>query len=249
MADDQTTDFGYSRVNAAEKAGKVADVFHSVASRYDVMNDLMSGGVHRLWKRFTIEVAAVRPGQHMLDLATGTGDLAAKFARCVGDQGFVIASDINASMLGEGRRRLEDKGIAGNVTYVQASAEALPFESNAFDGVSIGFGLRNVTDKDRALREMLRVLRPGGQALILEFSHPTIPFLKPIYDAYSFKILPLLGKAVTGDEQSYRYLVESIRMHPDQATLADMMKTAGFVQVDWYNLTGGVVALHRGFKA
>ncbi len=249
MADEKTTHFGYQQVDVAEKARKVADVFHSVASKYDLMNDLMSGGAHRLWKRFAIEVAAVRPGQRVLDLATGTGDLAAKFARATGPTGEVVASDINASMLGEGRRRLEDQGIAGNVEYVQASAEVLPFPSNHFDCVTIAFGLRNVTQKERALAEMVRVLKPGGRALILEFSHPTVPGLKPIYDAYSFNIIPKLGRLVTGDEQSYRYLVESIRMHPDQAALAKMMEEAGFCQVDWFNLTGGVVALHRGFKA
>lgn len=249
MTDDRSTHFGYQQVDVGEKARKVADVFHSVASRYDVMNDLMSGGAHRLWKRFAIEVAAVRPGQRVLDLATGTGDLAAKFARLVGPSGEVVASDINASMLGEGRRRLEDKGIAGNVEYVQASAEVLPFPSNHFDCVTIAFGLRNVTHKERALAEMHRVLRPGGRVMVLEFSHPTTPLVKPLYDAYSFNVIPKLGGMVTGDEASYRYLVESIRMHPDQAALGKMMEEAGFEQVDWYNLTFGVVALHRGFKA
>ncbi len=243
-----TTHFGYQTVAVEEKAKKVADVFHSVAARYDIMNDLMSLGIHRLWKRFTIEMAGVRTGQQVLDIAGGTGDLAKAFAKRVGPTGRVILSDINASMLGVGRDRLINEGIAQNVEFVQANAECLPFADNTFDLLTISFGLRNVTDKDKALRSMFRVLKPGGRLLVLEFSKPIHEPLSKIYDAYSFSVLPALGKLVTQDADSYRYLAESIRMHPDQETLKSMMETAGFERCDYHNLTGGIVALHRGFK-
>ncbi len=242
------THFGYETVDSSEKQGKVAEVFHSVANKYDVMNDLMSMGIHRLWKRYTIEISGVRPGQKVLDLAGGTGDLAAKFARIVGQTGQVTLSDINNSMLNVGRERLTDKGILGNVDYVQANAECLPFPDNHFDLITIAFGLRNVTDKDAALRSMYRVLKPGGKLLVLEFSKPTIKALNPIYDTYSFKVLPFIGKLITNDADSYRYLAESIRMHPDQDSLKEMMENAGFVQCDYFNLSAGIVALHRGYK-
>ncbi|RMD68510.1 MAG: class I SAM-dependent methyltransferase, partial [Gammaproteobacteria bacterium] len=212
------------------------------------MNDLMSFGLHRLWKRFTVELSGARPGNRVLDLAGGTGDLTALFARRVGKEGRVVLSDINAAMMEEGRHRLLDQGIAGNVAYVQADAEALPFADMSFHILSIGFGLRNVTHKERALREMYRVLKPGGRVLILEFSHPTVAPLRPAYDAYSFKVLPLLGRMVAGDEASYRYLAESIRMHPDQETLKAMMEEAGFEHCEYFNLTGGITAVHRGYK-
>jgi len=213
-----------------------------------MMNDLMSMGVHRLWKRLTIEKSGVRRGHSVLDLAGGTGDLTAKFSKIVGDQGQVILGDINDSMLKVGRARLIDRGIAGNVNYVQANAECLPFPDNSFDCITIAFGLRNVTDKDAALRSMFRVLKPGGRLLILEFSKPIAPGLSPLYDFYSFKILPFMGKVVANDSESYQYLAESIRMHPDQETLKDMMLNAGFERCDYNNLTGGIVALHSGFK-
>ncbi len=242
------THFGYQTVDADAKAGMVGDVFHSVADKYDVMNDLMSFGVHRLWKRFTIEQSAVRPGQTVLDLAGGTGDLAAKFARRVGSKGQVVLADINESMLRVGRERLTDKGIVGNIEYTLADAEQLPFEDNTFDCITIAFGLRNVTNKDRALESMHRVLKPGGRLLVLEFSKPVLPLLSKAYDAYSFTALPFMGKLVANDAESYRYLAESIRMHPDQETLKSMMDTAGFFKTSYHNLTGGVVALHKGFK-
>lgn len=245
---DKTTHFGFKDVPLEEKARKVADVFHSVASKYDVMNDLMSLGVHRIWKRYTIEISGVRTGNHVLDLAGGTGDLTMRFSRLVGPTGSVILSDINDSMLKMGRQRLVDKGIVGNVRYVQANAESLPFADNYFDCLSIAFGLRNVTDKDAALRAMYRVLKPGSPVLILEFSKPVLTALNPIYDAYSFKILPWLGKTITGDADSYRYLAESIRKHPDQETLKEMMEQAGFERCEYFNLSGGIVALHRGYK-
>ena len=245
---DGTTHFGYERVPVTEKARKVAKVFDSVASKYDVMNDVMSFGVHRLWKRFAIELSGVRAGQRVLDLASGTGDLAAEFSRKVGCVGEVVASDINASMLNAGRERLVDKGIVGNVRYVQTNAERLPFPDNYFDCITIAFGLRNVTDKDAALRSMCRVLRPGGKLLVLEFSKPVVPGLKPVYDVYSFKLLPAMGKMIAGDADSYRYLAESIRMHPDQGALQVMMERAGLERCDYFNLAGGIVALHRGYK-
>ncbi|MDF1655497.1 MAG: bifunctional demethylmenaquinone methyltransferase/2-methoxy-6-polyprenyl-1,4-benzoquinol methylase UbiE [Coxiellaceae bacterium] len=244
----ETTHFGYTDVPVADKAGKVAEVFHSVAAKYDLMNDLMSFGLHRIWKRFAVGQLDIRPGQKILDLASGTGDIAALMSPMVGKQGQVILSDINESMLSLGRDRMLDKGLSNNMSFALANAEALPFEDNYFDRITIGFGLRNVTDKDAALRSMFRVLKPGGRCLILEFSKPPAEILNKVYDEYSFKLLPKIGKRVTGDEESYRYLAESIRMHPDQHTLADMMRTAGFEDVDYHNLTGGIVACHRGFK-
>ena len=245
---DKTTHFGYKQVNVEEKAGKVADVFHSVAGNYDLMNDLMSGGVHRLWKRVTIEMSGVRPGHHVLDIAGGTGDLAAKFSRIVGPEGTVVLADINDSMLKVGRDRLVDRGITDNVRFSQADAQYLPFPDNTFDVITIAFGLRNVTDKDMALRSMLRVLKPGGKLLVLEFSKPPNQLLSKIYDGYSFNILPKLGKLFANDADSYQYLAESIRMHPDQETLMGMMENAGFANTDYHNMTGGIVALHRGVK-
>ena len=248
MADDRSTDFGFERVALADKARRVRGVFDSVADNYDLMNDLMSAGAHRLWKRFTLALANLRPGQQALDVAGGSGDLAAGMARQVGERGLVVLTDINAAMLARGRDRLIDAGIVGNVRYVQANAERLPFADGVFDCITIGFGLRNVTDKAAALASMRRALRPGGQLLVLEFSHPTAPGLKPLYDAYSFKVLPLLGKFVARDEASYRYLAESIRMHPDQDTLLKMMQDAGLEGCRYHNLTGGIVAVHRGYR-
>tara|TARA_R110002110_G_scaffold10401_4_gene51103 strand:- start:6 stop:755 length:750 start_codon:yes stop_codon:yes gene_type:complete len=249
MSDKRTTHFGYREVEEDAKAGLVANVFHSVAGRYDLMNDLMSGGIHRIWKRFTIELSAVRAGQSVLDIAGGTGDLAAKFADIVGPTGCVVLADINESMLNVGRDKLLDHGYQGNLEFVQADAQYLPFPDDSFDCVSIAFGLRNVTDKDLALRSMLRVLKPGGRLLVLEFSKPANPLLEKAYDSYSFRMLPFMGKLVAGDSESYQYLAESIRMHPDQETLLGMLEDAGFVNCEYHNLTGGVVALHRGFKA
>jgi demethylmenaquinone methyltransferase/2-methoxy-6-polyprenyl-1,4-benzoquinol methylase len=242
------TDFGFTKVPVNEKARKVAEVFASVAPKYDVMNDLMSMGLHRVWKRFAIGLVAARPGQVILDLASGTGDLAALLAKDVGAAGRVLATDINAPMLGEGRRRLTNRGIVGNIEYVQANAEKLPFPSNHFHAVTIAFGLRNVTNKATALAEMYRVLKPGGQLVVLEFSQPIVAPLRPIYDAYSFKILPAIGRLVANDAESYRYLAESIRMHPDQEKLKEMMRDAGFGPVEYFNLAAGIVAAHRGFK-
>jgi len=239
-------DFGYEAVPAGEKAGRVRAVFDSVADNYDLMNDLMSGGLHRLWKRFTLSQTGLRPGQRALDVAGGTGDLAAGLARQVGASGLVVLSDINWAMLSRGRDRLLDEGIAANVGFVQANAERLPFADASFDCVTIGFGLRNVTDKPAALASMRRVLRPGGQLLVLEFSQPAAG-LRPFYDLYSFRVLPAMGRLVARDADSYRYLAESIRMFPDQPTLAAMMRDAGFEDCRWHNLTGGVVAVHRGF--
>ena len=246
--DQKTTHFGYEQVSVDDKADRVAGVFHSVAAKYDVMNDLMSGGVHRLWKRFTIELSAVRPGHKVLDIAGGTGDLAYKFSKLVGDDGQVILSDINSSMLNVGRDRLINRGVNNNVQYAQLDAQYLPFDDNTFDCITIAFGLRNVTDKDMALRSMLRVLKPGGRLLVLEFSKPKNPLLSKVYDEYSFRVLPMMGKLITQDADSYRYLAESIRMHPDQETLKTMMNTAGFANTEYYNMTGGVVALHKGIK-
>ncbi|EDY85721.1 ubiquinone/menaquinone biosynthesis methyltransferase UbiE [gamma proteobacterium HTCC5015] len=244
----KTTHFGYQQVDANEKAGRVAEVFHSVASKYDVMNDFMSMGIHRLWKRYTIDISGVRPGHKVLDLAGGTGDLAKAFSKKVGATGEVVLSDINASMLSEGRSRMLDAGVANNMRFVQANAEALPFPDNTFNCVTMAFGLRNVTDKDAALRSIYRVLKPGGRLLVLEFSRPTNSLFRKIYDEYSFRVIPKVGEAVTGDRDSYQYLVESIRMHPDQDTLKGMMEEAGFDRSDYINLTNGVVAIHRGFK-
>lgn len=242
-----TTHFGYKDVPVGEKADHVRGVFDSVATRYDIMNDLMSAGLHRLWKRHTIDQAAARAGHTVLDLAGGTGDLALKFARQVGPNGHVVLADINAAMLKQGRKRLVDAGIAGNLTIAQVDAENLPFADYSFDRITIAFGLRNVTDKDAALRSMYRTLKPGGKALILEFSEPS-KALKPAYDLYSFKVLPLVGKIIANDEDSYQYLAESIRMHPNQETLLGMMQTAGFERCRYQNLAGGIVALHIGYR-
>jgi demethylmenaquinone methyltransferase/2-methoxy-6-polyprenyl-1,4-benzoquinol methylase len=248
MPEDKTTHFGYKRVPIDEKADHVRAVFDSVASRYDLMNDLMSLGVHRLWKRHTVRVAGIRRGHRVLDLAGGTGDLAERFAGLAGPEGEVVLTDINAAMLERGRARLVDLGLVANLRYAQINAEMLPFPADHFDCVTIGFGLRNVTHKQRALAEMFRVLRPGGRALILEFSHPRNRPLQKAYDLYSFAVLPTLGRVIAGDAASYRYLAESIRMHPDQETLRSMMEQAGFERCDFFNLTGGIVAIHRGFK-
>jgi len=239
------THFGFEKVPEADKARRVAVVFDSVATRYDLMNDLMSAGLHRLWKRIAVEHSGVRPGERVLDVAGGTGDLARRFAHRVGHQGEVVLTDINRAMLARGRDRLLDAGLV--LPLVQCDAESLPFPDASFDCVSIGFGLRNVTRKERALAEMRRVLRAGGRLLVLEFSHAWGP-LRPAYDAYSFRVLPRLGKLVAGDADSYRYLAESIRVHPDQEQVKAMMEAAGLERVDYLNLSGGVVALHRGFR-
>lgn len=243
-----TTHFGFKTIAKSQKEDMVAHVFHSVAAKYDVMNDLMSFGIHRLWKRFTIDCSGVRRGQTVLDLAGGTGDLTAKFSRMVGETGRVVLADINDSMLKMGREKLRNHGVIGNVEYVQANAEALPFPDNTFDCITISFGLRNVTDKEKALHSMYRVLKPGGRLLVLEFSKPIIEPLSKAYDAYSFHILPRIGEMVANDAESYRYLAESIRMHPDQETLKAMMQDAGMDSVEYFNLTAGIVALHRGYK-
>ena len=245
---DNKTHFGYQTVDSEKKQAMVANVFHSVAAKYDVMNDLMSFGVHRLWKRFTIDMSGVRPGDKVLDLAGGTGDLTKKFSKIVGPTGGVVLADINSSMLNVGRDRLTDQGYVGNIEYVQANAECLPFADNTFDVITIAFGLRNVTDKDKALRSMARVLKPGGRLLVLEFSKPTNPLMSKAYDLYSFTALPFMGKVVANDSESYKYLAESIRMHPDQETLKGMMEDAGLVRCTYHNMTSGVVALHRGIK-
>ncbi|WP_010324718.1 bifunctional demethylmenaquinone methyltransferase/2-methoxy-6-polyprenyl-1,4-benzoquinol methylase UbiE [Marinobacterium stanieri] len=244
----KTTHFGYQDVPVEEKVKRVADVFHSVAGKYDLMNDLMSGGIHRLWKRLTIDQSGVRRGHKVLDIAGGTGDLTRKFARMVGQEGKVVLADINDSMLKVGRDKLLNSGVTGNVEYVQANAECLPFDDNTFDVITIAFGLRNVTDQNAALASMLRVLKPGGKLMILEFSKTDNPALTKMYDFYSFNILPQMGKVIAGDAESYRYLAESIRKHPDQETLKGMMDSAGFVNTRYQNMTGGVVALHTGIK-
>jgi demethylmenaquinone methyltransferase/2-methoxy-6-polyprenyl-1,4-benzoquinol methylase len=249
MSDKRTTHFGYREVDSDAKAGLVAGVFNSVAGRYDLMNDLMSGGIHRIWKRFTIELSGVRLGHSVLDIAGGTGDLAARFSTLVGPSGRVVLADINDAMLQVGRDKLIDHGRQGNIEFVQADAQYLPFPDDSFDCVTIAFGLRNVTDKDLALRSMLRVLKPGGRLLVLEFSKPGNELLGKAYDNYSFRVLPLMGRLVAGDSESYRYLAESIRMHPDQETLKQMMEDAGFARCEYHNMTGGIVALHRGIKA
>lgn len=241
----QSTHFGFQTVPEGEKARKVAEVFHSVAQRYDVMNDFMSAGLHRIWKAFTIGRAAIRPGMKVLDIAGGTGDLARAFAKRAGPTGEVWLTDINDSMLRVGRDRLTDAGLL--VPTAVCDAERLPFPTGYFDRVSVAFGLRNMTHKDRALAEMARVLKPGGKLLVLEFSRVAKP-LSPAYDWYSFNVLPWLGKKIANDEASYRYLAESIRMHPDQETLADMLRTAGLDRVQYFNLTAGVAALHEGVR-
>ena len=245
MDEPRSTHFGYQTVDEAEKAARVAGVFHSVAGRYDLMNDLMSVGMHRAWKAFTVSQAAVRPGMRVLDVAGGTGDLARAFARRVGPQGEVWLTDINSSMLTVGRDRMVDDGFLQPA--VQCDAEKLPFPSGYFDRVTVAFGLRNMTQKDVALAEMTRVLAPGGRLYVLEFSKVWRP-LAPFYDLYSFSVLPRLGRRVAGDADSYRYLAESIRMHPDQEMLKSMLETAGLVRVRYYNLSAGVVALHEGWK-
>ena len=245
--DPSTTHFGYETVTLSEKAGRVKGVFDSVASRYDIMNDLMSGGLHRMWKRFTVAQAGVRRGQNVLDLAGGTGDLARIFARQVGARGHVVLADINAMMLQEGRSHLIDAGVAGNLSIAQLDAEKLPFASGSFDCVTIAFGLRNVTNKESALASMQRVLKPGGKILILEFSKPA-EAIKPAYDFYSFKVIPLLGKLIANDESSYQYLAESIRMHPNQDELLQMMEQTGLERCRYHNLAGGIVALHIGYR-
>lgn len=247
MSRDDTTHFGFREVPTSAKRSLVGEVFDSVATRYDLMNDLMSFGVHRLWKQFAVVVSGVRAGERILDVAGGTGDLAGQLARRVGPSGKVVLADINAAMLDVGRARLADRGVAGNVEFVRANAESLPFPDDSFDAITIAFGLRNVTHIDRALRSMYRVLKPGGRVLVLEFSKPK-DAIKPFYDAYSFRVLPWLGRRIANDEGSYRYLVESIRRHPDQATLRSMMEQAGFERVHYHNLSAGIVALHKGYK-
>jgi demethylmenaquinone methyltransferase / 2-methoxy-6-polyprenyl-1,4-benzoquinol methylase len=240
---EERTQFGFEEVSPEEKSRRVRGVFDSVADKYDVMNDVMSAGLHRMWKRFAVEASGAREGQRVLDLAGGTGDLARLFAARVGQAGTVVHTDINGAMLAEGRDKLLDAGIV--LPTIQCNAEALPFVDRAFDVVSIAFGLRNVTHKERALAEMRRVLRPGGVAIVLEFSRVAAP-LAPAYDWYSFHVLPRLGKMIANDEASYRYLAESIRVHPDQETLKQMMSDAGFDAVEFHNLTAGVVAVHVG---
>ncbi len=244
----ETTDFGYKQVDVAEKQKLVAQVFDSVANNYDLMNDLMSGGIHRLWKKFALTCCQLRPQQIVLDVAAGTGDLAYQMAQKVGPKGHVVLSDINSNMLRIAQEKMIDKGLLGFIDYVQGNAECLPFRDNTFDRIMIGFGLRNVTDKDKALASLYRILKPGGRLIILEFSHPTLPLLGQLYDTYSFHVLPKLGQWVAKDSESYRYLAESIRMHPDQDTLKSMILKAGFDSVDYQNLTGGIVALHKGLK-
>jgi len=244
----KTTDFGYQQVPISQKQEKVGEVFHSVAQKYDLMNDLMSLGIHRVWKHFAVGRCDIKPGQTVLDIAGGTGDLSLRISPMVGKAGKVIMADINASMLKVGRDRLLDEGIVDNIDIVQANAECLPLEDDSVDRILIGFGLRNVTDKNAALRSMYRILKPGGRLIILEFSKPTTAVLSKVYDTYSFHLLPKLGKWIAKDADSYQYLAESIRMHPDQLTLRNMMESAGFENASFHNLTGGIVALHIGFK-
>jgi len=246
--DSKTTHFGFEEVAWSDKAKRVRGVFDSVAPKYDLMNDLMSAGLHRVWKEFTLSQTHLRPGQCALDVAGGTGDLARGLKKQVGKRGLVVLSDINGAMLAHGRDRTIDSGVVGGIEYVQANAECLPFADNTFDCITIGFGLRNVTDKPAALRSMYQVLKPGGQLLLLEFSQPTAQSLKTLYDLFSFKVLPVLGRVVAQDADSYRYLAESIRKHPDQEALLSMLRDAGFEDCRYHNLAGGIVALHRGYK-
>ncbi len=248
MTQDNTTHFGFKQVPKHEKVALVRGVFDSVASQYDVMNDLMSLGIHRIWKRIAVQLANVREGDSVLDLAGGTGDLTALYEKRVGAKGQVVLADINAAMLRTGRDRLINRGLAGNIRYAQVNAECLPFADNTFDCVTIGFGLRNVTDKDAALRSMYRVLKPGGRVIVLEFSHPIDPVTEKVYDFYSFNLLPKIGAVVAKDEDSYRYLAESIRMHPKQDELKRMMEEAGLERCEYFNMTQGIVAVHRGYK-
>lgn len=248
MSEEKTTHFGFKQVATGDKAGLVRGVFDSVANKYDLMNDLMSMGIHRVWKRVAVQLSNVRRGDKVLDLAGGTGDLTILYERRVGKNGDVVLADINAAMLRNGRDRMIDRGVASNVHYAQVNAEMLPFEDNTFDCLCIAFGLRNVTNKDAALRSMLRVLKPGGRAIILEFSQPTGALVKKTYDLYSFKVLPAVGKMVAKDADSYRYLAESIRMHPKQEELKSMMEEAGFGRCEYFNMTHGIVAIHRGYK-
>jgi demethylmenaquinone methyltransferase/2-methoxy-6-polyprenyl-1,4-benzoquinol methylase len=249
MTKTETTHFGFKEVPIDEKSAQVAEVFHTVAGRYDLMNDLMSFGLHRVWKQVMLTTSPVKPGHRMLDLASGTGDLALGFLKKVGEKGSVFLTDINESMLKYGRDKLINRGYCQNLFYVQADAESLPFPDNAFDGISIGFGLRNVTRKEKALEAMYRVIKPGGYLLVLEFSRPILPFIEKLYDAYSFSFLPKLGEWITGSAESYQYLVESIRQHPDQETLKNKILAAGFDHCDYLNLTGGIVCLHKAYKA
>lgn len=248
MTNDNTTHFGFKQVPKHEKVAMVRGVFDSVASQYDVMNDLMSLGIHRIWKRVAVQLANVREGDSVLDLAGGTGDLTTLYEKRVGPEGQVVLADINAAMLRTGRDRLINRGLAGNIRYAQVNAECLPFADNTFDCVTIGFGLRNVTDKDAALRSMYRVLKPGGRVIVLEFSHPIDPITEKVYDFYSFNLLPKIGGIVAKDEESYRYLAESIRMHPKQDELKQMMENAGLERCEYFNMTQGIVAVHRGYK-
>ena len=242
------THFGFKEVDENKKESLVAGVFSSVASKYDVMNDVMSFGVHRIWKKIALEQTGLKKGQWALDVAGGTGDLTYYMSKQVGPSGKIVLSDINPDMLEQGRQRLIDRGIAGNVEFLEANAEELPFDDNSFHCVTIAFGLRNVTDKLKALKSMYRVLKPGGRLLVLEFSKPVLPGLDKIYDFYSFNVLPRMGQFIANDAESYRYLAESIRMHPDQQSLKDMMEEAGFERCTYSNMTGGIVALHKGFK-
>jgi len=248
MTTENTTHFGYKQVASGDKVKLVRGVFDSVASQYDLMNDFMSFGIHRVWKRVAVQLSNVREGEKVLDLAGGTGDLTTLFSKRVGKNGKIVLADINSEMLRTGRDRLIDRGLTSNVTYAQVNAECLPFEDNTFDCVCIAFGLRNVTDKDAALRSMLRVLKPGGRIIILEFSHPTDKVTEKVYDFYSFKLLPKIGKFVAKDEESYRYLAESIRMHPTQDKLKEMMQEAGIERCEYFNISQGIVAVHRGYK-
>lgn len=246
--DSKITHFGYERVATGEKAQRVRTVFDSVAPNYDLMNDLMSLGTHRLWKRFALAKTGLRPGQRALDVAGGTGDLVAGLVRQVGPEGRVFFTDINAEMLARGRDRLMDRGLIGTLSLVQADAENLPFCAESFHCITIAFGLRNMTNKARAMASMAELIKPGGRILILEFSQPTLKFLRPLYDAYSFNVLPVLGRLVARSSASYRYLAESIRMHPDQDAMLSILKNSGLEGGHYYNLSGGIVALHVAYK-